>query len=643
MKKKNHTKQTLQFYWQEARERLLAFILIVACVVSAATLGIVVPLYYKRFFDILALADTSRADALVGVLLIIGALELARWALWRISTFISAPFEAAGLGNLANKCFAYLHKHSFSYFNNNFVGSLVKRVNWFTRAYEGTMDKLFWNILPVGVNISAIIIVLIFKQPVLALAIVVWTVLFLAVNWIFTSYKIKFDLERNEAESKATAVLADTITNNSNVKLFVGYDREVTNFGNANDYVIKLRKHTWKLDNIFDAMQGLLVVVLQVGIFFLAIYLWKKGTITVGDFVLIQTYIIIIFESVWGFGRIIRQLYTDLSDADEMTAILLTPHEINDAVDARELKIVDGKIVFDDVDFNYNETRKIIQKMNLTIQPHEKVALVGPSGAGKSTIVKLLLRMHDVTGGKILIDGQSVTSVSQESLWSAISLVPQDPILFHRTLMENIRYGKPDATDDEVVHAAKLAHCHEFIEEFQDKYQTFVGERGVKLSGGERQRVAIARAILRNAPILILDEATSSLDSESEHLIQDALNTLMKNKTVIVIAHRLSTIMEMDRIMVVNHGAIVEEGTHDTLLQKSGGIYAQLWKRQAGGFMQDEPAATADEVREDKPLESEGGAYDPEEDAPEDAKAGVVIIEPSNVALPPQQPLPPTN
>ncbi|MCK4891750.1 MAG: ATP-binding cassette domain-containing protein, partial [Candidatus Pacebacteria bacterium] len=233
------------------------------------------------------------------------------------------------------------------------------------------------------------------------------------------------------------------------------------------------------------------------------------------------------------------------------------------------------------------KTRKVFEKFDLTIKGCQRVALIGPSGAGKTTVIKLLLRNFDVFGGKILIDDQDISKVTQESLWENISLVPQDPILFHRSLMENIRYGKFDATDVEVIKASKLAHCHEFISDLPEKYDTFVGERGVKLSGGERQRVAIARAILRNAPILVLDEATSSLDSQSESLIQDALDKLMKNKTVIVIAHRLSTIVKMDRIIYIDKGRIIEEGTHEELLRKNKGQYRKLWELQAGGFIAD--------------------------------------------------------
>jgi ABC-type multidrug transport system fused ATPase/permease subunit len=262
-----------------------------------------------------------------------------------------------------------------------------------------------------------------------------------------------------------------------------------------------------------------------------------------------------------------------------------TPHEIKDLPGAKELAVSLAKIEYKDVHFSFNQTREVLKGIDLTIHQKEKIALIGPSGAGKSTFVKLLLRLYDLTSGEIAIDDQDIKHVTQESLRKNISLVPQDPILFHRTLKENIRYGRRDATDEEVYEAARLAHCDEFIRGLPQGYDTYVGERGIKLSGGERQRVAIARAILKNAPILILDEATSSLDSESEFLIQDALDTLMKGKTVIVIAHRLSTIRKMDRIIVLEDGKIREEGTHDYLLGQEESLYKKLWNLQAGGFI----------------------------------------------------------
>ncbi len=284
-------------------------------------------------------------------------------------------------------------------------------------------------------------------------------------------------------------------------------------------------------------------------------------------------------------NKIIRQIYQSLADSSEMVEILLTPYEIADAPHAKKLKVTTGQIEFKNVSFDFGKDNEVISDLNITIQPGEKVAIIGPSGAGKTTFVRLIMRLYNVTSGAIMIDGQDIAKVTQDSLRENVSFVPQDPILFHRTLMENIRYGRRDATDEEVKTAARLAHCDEFIENLPLKYETFVGERGIKLSGGERQRVAIARAILKRAPILIFDEATSSLDSYSESLIQDALETLMKDCTTIVIAHRLSTVRQMDRIISMQDGKIVEEGTHDELANKDSGLYKKLWDLQVKGFI----------------------------------------------------------
>jgi len=288
---------------------------------------------------------------------------------------------------------------------------------------------------------------------------------------------------------------------------------------------------------------------------------------------------------LWDFGRVTRHMYEGFAYCNEMTEILTMRYEVRDRIGAKPLVISDGKISFKKVDFNYNSTRSVLRKLSLDIRAGEKLGVVGHSGAGKSTLVSLLLRYYDLTGGDILIDDQNIAEVTQDSLRKSISLIPQDVMLFHRTIAENIRYGKWDATDQEVRAAAKLAYCDTFIEALPNQYETLVGERGVRLSGGERQRIAIARAILKNAPILILDEATSSLDSGSEAAIQKSLAHLMQGKTTIVIAHRLSTLKQMDRIVVIEDGHVQEEGTHDELIKKKNGRYAELWNLQVGGFI----------------------------------------------------------
>ncbi len=585
---KDNTKKTLKIYWRHCLKYKVSGFFIVFSVLAAAALNAIFPLYLKKFFDALVSGGSAAriADQLIRVLIVLAVLDGLNWLAWRVTNFAMTYFQPKVIADLSNTCFAYLHKHSYSFFENNFVGSLTKRVKWFAKAFEVIHDKLVWNLLPLSVTVAIIIFVLFKRSFWLGMIVLIWLAVFLAVNWIFSKYKIKYDIKRSAKETETTGLLADSVTNAYTIQLFNGYGREVKRFAKVTEELRKIRKFTWDLTAFFEAGQGLLVIALEIGSFYLAIRLWQKGILTVGDFVLLQVYLIAIFDKVWDFGKVIRDVYENLADAEEMTAILETPHEITNIIGAKDLKAEKGKIEFKKVDFCYHQTRAILKNFNLAIASHEKVALIGPSGAGKTTIVRLLLRIHELTAGEILIDGQNIVKVKQESLRANIGLVPQDPILFHRSLLENIRYGRPDATNQEVIDAAKKARCDAFINELPEKYNTYVGERGIKLSGGERQRVAIARAILKNAPILVLDEATSSLDSASEKMIQEAIDELMRNKTVIVIAHRLSTIRKMDRIVVIEYGKIAEEGSHSELLEHQGGIYKKLWTLQAGGFIQ---------------------------------------------------------
>jgi len=571
-------------YLAHTRRYRWSVILIIVLVTVGDLFSILVPLWYKKFFDLLV-ADSLYAD-MFHILVVIFGIEFVHYLCIRIASFVTNYVRPAVIRDLSDSAFAYLHKHSFQFFQNHFVGSLVTKANRFSRSYGDVFDKIVWQCFPIVLNVGVINVVLWFQKPILGLIVSVWVFFFLILNYYLSRYKLPHDIKRSECESLSTGYLADTITNQSNVALFNGRQREYVGYTTITAQLRRLRSFSSNLTSIFDSVQWLLMMVLEFGLMYALLRLWKDGQATIGDFVLVQAYLIRMFEKLWDFGRLIRDLYESIADAEEMTVILDTPHETIDARNAKTLHARAGKIVFDNVSFAYHQTRKVVEAFDMTIRGSERVALVGPSGAGKSTIVKLLLRQYDLTKGKIFIDDQRIDKVTMESLWESMSLVPQDPILFHRTLMENIKYGKSDATDKEAINAARAAHAHEFIKDLPYGYNTYVGERGIKLSGGERQRVAIARAILRNAPILILDEATSSLDSESEMFIQDALDTLMKKKTVIVIAHRLSTIMKMDRILVIDDGKIVEEGTHKTLLRKKSGIYKKLWDIQAGGFIE---------------------------------------------------------
>jgi ATP-binding cassette, subfamily B, bacterial len=579
--------ETIKIYWGHIRRYKTAFFAVAILSLSAAGIDAIVPIYFKRIIDAISSSDAKELvyhTALISLFIAVGFLFL-RWLLWRISIIMEIRLVSRLMAEISDASFKHLHLQSFSFFANNFSGSLVKKVNYFTRAFEAITDNFFWNLLTMTSRILIVVVVLFIRNTTMGLVTLIWLVVFFALNFIFAGWKYKYDIVATESFSKISGFLSDAITNFSSIKLFNGNKRENKSFNDLTEDTRKKMQFAWSTEEIFNGTSALLMIILQFGLLYFAVRFWRQGLFTPGDFVLVQSYVIMIIEQSWQFGRMVRNFYRAFSDAEEMTTLLQTTPEILDHPGAKNLKVAEGKIEFNQVLFCYHETRKVLEDFNLNIKAGEKIALIGPSGAGKTTVIKLLLRNFDLTGGHIFIDGQDIAGVTQESLWKNISLVPQDPVLFHRTLKENIKYGRPEATEAEVIKASKMAHCHEFISNLPEGYETFVGERGIKLSGGERQRVAIARAILRNAPILVLDEATSSLDSESESLIQDALEKLMRDKTVIVIAHRLSTIRKMDRIIFIDEGKIKEEGTHAELEKKEAGLYRRLWEMQAGGFM----------------------------------------------------------
>lgn len=582
-------KDVLRAFWKGIRPKKWLLFILIFSMISANILAIITPLLYKKFFDIISAGGDKViiAQDLITIIIYIAFLNGIFWTFYRIATWANNYFQPAVIANLKQQSYDYLMEHSYNFFTNNFTGSLVQRVNRFARAFETLCDRLIWDILPLFVRTASVIVVLLFINKWITLVVFVWMIIFLSFNIIFSQWKLKYDIKVAEIDSKTTGYLADTITNQNNVSLFSGQKFESEGYKKVTEEQSKATKFSWNLDSIIEAGQGFLGFLIQFLLFYFAIKYWEQGLITVGVFVLLQFYIMSLIDQLWGFTRFVRVAYQSYADAKEMTEILLLSHEIKDAPVAKKLIVKNGEIEFKNLNFNFNETRKVLEDINLAIKPGEKVALIGPSGAGKTTFVRLLLRLYDATSGKILIDGQDICKVTQESLRNNISMVPQDPVLFHRTLAENIGYGKRSASRAEIEKAATMAHCNEFIKELPQGFETFVGERGIKLSGGERQRVAIARAILKNAPILILDEATSSLDSESEMLIQDALNNLMQGKTVIVIAHRLSTIQKMDRIIVVDQGKIIEQGSHQDLLANENSLYKKLWTLQAGGFLAD--------------------------------------------------------
>lgn len=584
---KQNTLKTLKFFWQQAMNYRLVFVCMTGALLVGVFASMAWAILFREFFDILTTGDGKDfvVSALISTLLYIVLLECVEWVGWRTAHFLNNYFQPKVMSNIANSCFEYLHGHSYRFFSNNFVGSLVKKVNRMIGGFERVADKLYWDMLPLALRILIIGVVLFYLHPLLGLIMATWTVIFVFIQYKLSRFKLKYDLPRAAMDSKVTAALADTISNSINIKLFSALKYELGRFMRITQKWAKITRKDWDIGAYIEAGQAALMILLEFGILYCAIRLWQNDLLSVADFFLIQAYLFEIFHQLWNFGRNLRDLYEALADSEEMTVVMITPHEIADKDGANILHVNSGRVDFKKVCFSYGEGESVLRNLSFNVKSGQKVALIGPSGGGKSTIVKLLLRFFEIQRGQILVDGVNIADVTQKSLREEIALVPQDPILFYRTLKENIRYGRRNATDREVIAASKMAHCHEFIKKFSRGYETYVGERGVKLSGGQRQRVAIARAILSNAKILILDEATSSLDSESEALIQDALENLMKQKTTFIIAHRLSTIMRADKIFVLEEGEIIEEGAHSDLVGKRSGLYKKLWNLQVGGYL----------------------------------------------------------
>ncbi|MFH1769471.1 MAG: ABC transporter ATP-binding protein [Parcubacteria group bacterium] len=550
--------------------------------------GLLVPFIYKDIVDVISGAtDPSLvADPLLGLIFKLLVIIVIYNILFRISDWSIIRFQSKIQRDLISYLFEELGKHSYKFFVNEFAGSLVTKIKRFIRALDRMHDRItfdFWNAI---IQLAGMFVILFYVNTIIGIIFLSWSIIFIVLTILSVKYRIKYDLAEAKEDSKITGLLADTITNILNIKMFAKSDYENTRFRESAEIQHKARYAAWNFNMKIYAVQAVFIGALEISGMFVAIKLWLAGSISLGTIVLIQSYFGIIFNRTWNLGRAMSEFSKALSDADEMIDILEEPIGIKDPLKPKKVKIKEGNISLDDMTFCYGEKGEdVFSKFNLDIPSGQHIGIIGHSGSGKTTITKLLLRFADIQKGSIKIDGQDIRHITQDDLRSEIAYVPQDPILFHRSLEENIRYGNLKATEEEVIEVAKKAHAHEFISALPKGYNTLVGERGIKLSGGERQRVAIARAMLKNTPILILDEATSSLDAVSEKLIQEAFKELMKNRTTIVIAHRLSTIQKLDRIIVLEDGIIEEEGTHNELIKKEG-IYHNYWTHQAGGFIE---------------------------------------------------------
>ncbi len=581
-------KTLIAFLWHFIRPYYVTFIGMLIAVFLYAILTSLNPYLMKLIIDDVVAYQHGAKESLLSVVLMPAILFVLlyqamdfSWALFDYFKLKTLPKVRA---DIVNTMFAYLQQHSYSYFQKNFTGSLSNKIADMARGAESVIAQL---VEPMFSQIAALLIAtatIYFVNPLAGLVLLVWSLLFLSVA--FWTYKrtLKYSILFSESNSLCMGKLVDSVTNIINAKLFARNTFEKRYLAK---YVEESKRreqdlqwHTFKM----KILQGTFVTILFGCMVGVLIYAREHSLVTIGDFALILSLSMTVMQGLWYLASHFLTFSQELGICQQALSIINVPHEIVDKPNASVLKVPKGEIVFEQVTFNYDRGKNVFKDKTLTIKGGEKVGLVGFSGGGKTTFASLILRFFEISRGRILIDGQNIQDVTQESLHSQIAMIPQDPMLFHRSLLENIRYGRLNASDAEVIEASKKAHCHEFIELLPEGYYAMVGERGLKLSGGQRQRIAIARAILKNAPILILDEATSALDSITEKKIKESLEYLMRNRTTIVIAHRLATLSDMDRILVFMGGEVVEEGTHEELLAHQS-HYAKLWELQAGGFL----------------------------------------------------------
>jgi ATP-binding cassette subfamily B protein len=556
--------------------------------IAAVTSQVYSTLILKHIVDIISASSPGWSNQLQTQIILLAGVLFLQNILFRLGDLALRKYQVPGRAHIAKYIFRIIQGHSYDFFSNTFVGSMVSKAKRFEDGFGTLSDNFIFTFWWESVVLISMLIVLTMISWPLALIFIVCIVLLFMVTVPALKERMQYDAKEGEASSKLTGYFSDTISNVLNVKVFSSAFFEIKNFNKVVNERRDIENISYKIGNKLIAIQAGLGELVGMLMIVTSIWLWSQGKVTAGTILLVVSFSQSLFHIILQFTRSTTRVLQAIANAKEMIDIFELELSVKDNANAEKLVVTEGKVQFHDIDFSYGSDKEVFSNFNFSMKSGEKVGLVGPSGGGKSTITKLLLRFMDPTSGKIYIDNQDIRLVTQDSLRRAIGYVPQEPLLFHRTLRENIAYGKLDATDEEVIEAAKKAHAHEFIETLEQGYDTMVGERGVKLSGGQRQRVAIARAILKNAPILVLDEATSALDSISELAIRDAVDKLIEEKTAIIIAHRLSTVEKMDRIIVLGKdGKISEQGTHQELVSK-GGLYSELWSHQTGGFLPDD-------------------------------------------------------
>jgi ATP-binding cassette subfamily B protein len=567
-------------HWRRQKGRVAAMAL---TILIATTIDAVLPLLFGRLID--AVAAGAADQAFHRVLIVMGtAIALVAF---RFSTFgLLVDSTLTVMRAIAEEAFQRVQRFSTDWHASSFAGATVRYITRGVWAYDVLADTILLGILPSCAVLIAIVSLLATRWASMGTLVAVGVALYLSTATCLTLLYITPAATRsNRLDSRLSGTLADAITCNAVVKSFAAEDREDEYLSRVAGEWQSLVRVTWTRHLTAGLTQNAISLSLQAGILTLGVWLWSIGRATPGD----VAYVLTTFSVIQGYLREtsnhLRNLQKSVNDLEDVANFAKQPLGIEDKAKAASLHVKSGRIAFESVTFCYPGSQDpIYQDFSIVIAPGERVGLVGASGSGKSTFVKLIQRFYNLDSGQILIDGQSTSDVTQASLRQAVTVVPQDPVLFHRSLAENIAYGKPHATQQEIVAAAQRAHAHAFIERLPEGYESLVGERGIKLSGGERQRIALARAVLSEAPILIFDEATSSLDSVSEQLLQDAVEDVTRGRTTIIIAHRLSTVQRVDRILVFDKGRIVEQGNHEELVAVPDGHYRRLFETQVLGL-----------------------------------------------------------
>ncbi len=582
------------YIWHFARQQKKIITLLFTFNAMAATGLAIAPLFLKHIIDVINAAPTP-AEAwpqlippLAGYIAI--ALVLRLVANFIYNGLNSTLFTSTYTHAVRRQMHWYVLRHSLTYFQNDFAGRIANKVFDTGSAMRDIVLILTGSLWWVTVSIVISAISLATSSFWLLTPLAVWLVFYAVILRKYIPQIRKRSMEFSDTRSLSMGRTVDAYTNIQTVKLFANGDREDRSL--VNTLITARNAHVAMHTTIFrmKSWSDLNNTIFMGTTLALALWLWTHGFITAGSVAMVIPIAVMLTNQAGWIAGELTTFFEQLGTAEETMQVLIKPHTLTDAQQAKPLNVERGEIGFNNITFRYHpEADPVIKDLNLTIAAGQKVGLIGHSGAGKSTLVNLLLRFYELADGTVTIDNQNIAEVTQNSLRSHIGMVTQDTSLLHRSIRANIAYGSPDATEEQIIAAAKMAHAHDFILTLSDKdgntgYASKVGERGVKLSGGQRQRIAIARLILKNAPILIMDEATSALDSEVEHAIQENLDTLMQDKTVIAIAHRLSTISQLDRLLVLENGRIIEDGTHEQLIRK-GGAYAKLWSRQSGGFL----------------------------------------------------------